>query len=190
MGVDARQMENKTTKRAVLIFFLCLFCACSEIGEKDKSGAGRKALPDQVISNFTIVETKEGKLRWELDAQRAEIYKRENIIYNLKIKFYNDQEEIISTLSADEGRIDSPGDAIKDIFVKGNVVVVSEEEKMTLTTESLKWDSNLGKITTEDFVRQETEDAVITGYGLEADSELSKVVLKRDVKVIQKIKEE
>jgi LPS export ABC transporter protein LptC len=70
--------------------------------------------------------------------------------------------------------------------VRGDVVVTSEEEGTTLKTESLRWDANRKKIVTDDLVRQERTNTIITGQGLEADPDLEKVVIKKNVKVIRK----
>lgn len=143
-----------------------------------------KSFPDQAIENFTLAHTNQGEKEWELEADRAEIYEREGktIVRRLKLKFY-DQGEIASIITAREGEINSPSG---DMQVRGNVVVNSEKEGITLKTKSLRWDARGKKILTKDFVRQEKGDTIVTGWGLESDPELEKLVIKKDVKVIRK----
>lgn len=169
------------------VFTFLIIVSLSSCG-KEKSEKPRisdkKSFPDQAIENFTLTHTNQGEKEWELEADRAEIYKREGrtIVQKLKIKFY-DQGKITSILTAREGELRSPSG---DMEVRGDVVVTSEKEGITLKTESLKWDTQRKKIVTDDFVRQEKGDTIITGQGLESDPELEKIVIKKNVKVIHK----
>jgi LPS export ABC transporter protein LptC len=169
------------------VFAFLVILNLSSCGKEKPERPGvsdKKSFPDQAIENFTLTYTNQGEKEWELEADRAEIYKREGktIVQKLKIKFY-DQGKITSILTAREGELCSPAG---DMEVRGDVVVTSEEEGITLKTESLKWDAQRKKIVTDDFVRQEKGDTIITGQGLESDPELEKVVIKKNVKVIHK----
>lgn len=169
------------------VFTFLIIVSLSSCGkekpEKPKI-SDKKSFPDQAIENFTLTHTNQGEKEWELEADRAEIYKKEGktIVQKLKIRFY-DQGEITSILTAREGELRSPSG---DMEVRGDVVVTSEREGITLKTESLKWDTQRKKIVTDDFVRQEKGDTIITGQGLESDPELEKIVIKKNVKVIHK----
>jgi len=167
----------------IFIAFFIL-SACGKEKSEIKKAAGRESFPEQAIENFTLTHTSQGKKQWELEADRAEIYKRERrtIVQKLKIRFYK-QGKITSILTSREGELDSQSG---DMEVRGNVVVTSEGERATLKTESLKWDSKREKIVTDDWVRQERDDKIITGQGLESDPQLEKVVIKKNVKVIYK----
>ena len=165
------------------LIILSLSSCGKEKPEKPKV-SDKKSSPEQAIENFILTHTNQGEKEWELEADRAEIYKREGktIVQKLKIKFY-DQGKITSILTARRGELHSLSG---DMEVRGDVVVTSEEEGITLKTESLKWDAQRKKIVTDDFVRQEKGDTIITGQGLEADPGLEKVVIKKNVKVIYK----
>ncbi|MGB3092854.1 MAG: LPS export ABC transporter periplasmic protein LptC, partial [Candidatus Zixiibacteriota bacterium] len=63
----------------------------------------------------------------------------------------------------------------------GNVVVTTQQG-VKLTTESLRWDPQTARIVTDDFVTITKGQDVITGYGLEADQELKHFVIKKKVK--------
>jgi len=171
----------------ILISLLCL-SGCGKGGSKISRVSEKKSAPEQVIESFALTQTSEGEKEWELQADRAEIYEKEGktIFQKLKVKFY-DQGRITSTLSAREGEIHSSSG---DMKVKGDVVVISSDDKTTLRTESLRWDRKRKKIVTDDLVRQEKGDTVITGQGLESDPDLEKVVIKRNVKVIRRLTEQ
>ncbi|MFQ5868406.1 MAG: LPS export ABC transporter periplasmic protein LptC, partial [Candidatus Zixiibacteriota bacterium] len=69
----------------------------------------------------------------------------------------------------------------KELWVSGEVVVISDEG-VKLETETLRWDPNIDRIITDDFVKVTREKDILTGYGLEADQELKNIKIKREVK--------
>jgi len=168
------------------LIILGLSSCVKEKPEKPKI-SGEESFPDQAIENFTLTHTNQGEKEWELEADRAEIYEKEGktVVHRLKLKFY-EQGKITSVLTARRGEISSPSG---DIEVRGDVVVTSEKEEMTLKTNSLKWDARRDRIVTDDFVRQEKGDTIVTGQGLESDPKLERLVIKKDVKVIHKSKQ-
>ncbi|NIM03259.1 LPS export ABC transporter periplasmic protein LptC [bacterium] len=182
MSDDIMESKNFFWMFSFLIILSLSSCGKERPAKPETSGG--KSFPDQAIENFTLAHTNQGEKEWELEADRAEIYEREGktIVRRLKLKFY-DQGKIASVLTAREGEINSPSG---DMHVRGNVVVNSEKERIMLKTESLRWDAREKKILTNDFVRQEKGDTIITGWGLESDPELEKLVIKKDVKVIRK----
>jgi len=169
--------------------FLIIFSLSSCVKEKPEKPkiSSEKSFPDQAIKNFTLMHTNQGEKEWGLEADRAEIYEKEGktVVHRLKLEFY-DQGKITSVITAKRGEI---GSSSGDMELRGNVIVTSEREKITLKTESLKWDAQRKKIVTDDFVRQEKGDTIITGQGLETDPEFERLVIKRDVKVIHKSKQ-
>lgn len=175
-------MDKKKFFPAFIFVLIFSLSSCGKEKPETPTMAGRESFPEQAIENFTLTHTNQGEKEWELEADRAEIYKREGrtIVRKLKIKFY-DQGKITSILTAREGELHSQ---TEDMEVRGDVVVTSEEG--TLKTESLKWDARRKKIVTDDWVRQEKDDTIITGQGLESDPELEKVVIKKNIKVIYK----
>ncbi len=178
---------NGCSWRAVILFLLIFLQACSM--EDSFTTDSRERIPDQTIHGFTVIELKSGRKEWELVAEKADIYRKKNEteLYKPRMKFYNSEGEVTSTLTADEGTVNTK---TNDVFMRGNVIVVSEEKKTTLTTESLRWDSKREKVLSDDFVRQEDEEMIVTGYGLEVDSKLGKITIKRNVKVDEKADKE
>ncbi len=182
-------MKNKILQnRSFLwLFAFLIILGLSSCGKEEPQKTkitGEKSFPDQAIQDFTLTHTNQGEKEWELEAERAEVYDKEGktIVHKLKLKFY-EQGKVASVLTARRGEISSPSG---DIEVKGDVVVTSQKEKMTLNTNSLKWDARRNRIFTDDFVRQEKVDTIVTGQGLESDPELERLVIKKDVKVIHK----
>jgi LPS export ABC transporter protein LptC len=79
---------------------------------------------------------------------------------------------------ADSGRIQEK----KQKFEALGDVVVTTDEGIKLQTESLRWDPQVNKIVTDDFVTITKDQNVITGYGLEADQQLKHLIIKKQVK--------
>lgn len=180
-------MGNKSFFWMFIFVFILGLSSCGKEKPQKAKMPGEKSFPDQAIENFTLTHTNQGEKEWELAAERAEVYEKEGktIVRKLKLKFY-EQGKVASVLTARQGEISSPSG---DMEVRGDVVVTSEKEAMTLKTNSLKWDARRNRIVTDDFVRQEKGDTIVTGQGLESDPELERLVIKKDVKVIHKSKE-
>lgn len=183
-------MEDKTgrykVKREIfkilfLIFVLCFYLAgCSgEDLQLDKSQS-KNTQPEQELRKFNIVQTNNGKKQWVLEAQEAQIYEKTDraVAKDIRVKFFED-ESVSSILTAERGILDTNSG---DMEVEGNVVVTSLVEKTKIETEKLRYISKEEKIVSDEFVKQTREDAIITGYGLETDPGLRKVVIKKDVK--------
>lgn len=170
-----------------ILFLIVLMQACSPVDSL--TSKNRERIPDQVIHGFTVTELKSGIKEWELISEKADIYQKKNTteLFEPRMKFYNNEGEVTSTMTADEGTVNNK---TNDVSMRGNVIVFSEEKKTTLTTDSLRWDSKKEKVLSDDFVRQEDEKMIVTGYGLEVDSSLGKIIIKRDVKVEEKVDKE
>jgi len=170
-----------------VLFFLIILSlsSCGKNKTESSTVTSKKSSAEQAIENFTLTHTSQGEKEWELEADRAEVYKTEGktIVQKLKIKFY-DQRKITSIVTARQGELHSPSG---DMEVRGDVVVTSEKEGTKLNTESLRWDARRKKIVTDDLVRQERGDTIITGQGLESDPNLEKLVIKKNVKVIHEL---
>ena len=136
-------------------------------------------LPQQRTENLVLVETVEGKPSWKLEADLALIYEEpaRTDLQKVKLTFYQDGQAI-STLSSSRGIMyKSSG----DLEALGEVVVISGHGR--LESERILWDASAERLTSPDFVKITRANRIITGFGLEADPNLEKVRIDRDVKV-------
>jgi len=100
----------------------------------------------------------------------------------LKIFFYDAQEHIESSMTANYGKAFEKNE---ELFAKDNVVIINVKgEKME--TEELVWKRKEKKIYSEKFVKITTADEIIYGNGMEANEDFSDYVIK-DVKGIIKV---
>jgi len=137
-------------------------------------------LPDSELEEATIIFTIQGVRRMLLKADYIARYEKEDSTTARVVHadFYDEEGKHSSVLTSDFGVIK---ENLKELWVSGEVVVISDEG-VKLETETLRWDPNIDRIITDDFVRVTREEDILTGYGLEADQELKNIKIKREVK--------
>lgn len=161
----------------ILALSLSLF-ACSDLDDKPRE-ASTERIPDSVIETANIVLMSEGNREAVINAGRLVVFDKEDstLAYDLKVDFYNEKGEYLSTLVSNEGLVRQKR---QELTVWGDVVVTSDSSR--LETQSLTWDPLRKLITTEDFVTLHKGGDVVTGYGMEADNRLQNVRVLRGVK--------
>jgi LPS export ABC transporter protein LptC len=60
-------------------------------------------------------------------------------------------------------------DSRNTMHARGNVVIKNFEKREQLNTETLLYDRNAKKVSTDDFVKITTPDRIIMGKGMESD---------------------
>lgn len=137
-------------------------------------------LPDQILSNATMVFTQNGIKTTVIKAKTVAKWTNKDLTQaeSLLVDFYDENGEHTSQLAADSGWIKEKAQMLG---VWGNVYVITDE-KVRLETQTLNWDPGKKKITTDDFVKITKDEDVMTGYGLEADQELKNIKIKTEVK--------
>jgi LPS export ABC transporter protein LptC len=153
--------------------------SCSE-NERPQRSLASSELADQEFTDFTTMESDSGRVKWVLEAPVARIYSSRKLLVTdtPRIKFYDENGEVTSVLTADKGEYNQ---VTHDLTALGNVVITTSEG-YTLETESLVYLRELGEIHSEDFVTVTRGDDVLTGYGFTGYPELKNVDIKRDVR--------
>ncbi len=161
---------------------LALACSDEQPGERPGTDAGPSELPDQQISDFVLRETSGGMLAWVFKADTALVYEQQNEIRatQLTVDFYDDLGEVTSVLTARHGTVHRRTNAMRAV---GEVVVRARDGRV-LETETLDYSPRTNKVTSEDFVRLQDGENLLTGYGLESDPDLrdGTFEIKRDVR--------
>lgn len=143
--------------------------------------------PTMLFEGFHMVSTKARQVEWEFDARAAQIYEKNHLAksQDIKIVYWRDGKKV-STLTAQHGIIRTDNN---DMRAEKDVVMVSEEG-VKLYTERLNWDHKGEKLYTDLPVRVVRQGTVLTGVGLEADSELKHVNVLADVNIrVRSLKE-
>jgi len=166
---------------AAIVFFIS---GCQ--GNKSGVLLNTVSLPEQVVKNFSLDKYNMAEQQWSFHALRADVYEKRGRIdaVNIKMKFYDDNR-VASVISADKAVMDTN---TGDIKAAGSVVMVSMLKSTTLYADSMNYNSKAGKISSDSFIRQEKNDVLITGRGLEAAADLSEATILSKVKVVKKLK--
>lgn len=97
--------------------------------------------------------------------------------YVLRVKFYDNNGEWMSLLTADSGVI---REKTEHLEVYG-LVKVSTRDSIHMHTTQLAWDPGKAKIISDKYVTIDQRGDIIRGYGLEADPDLKNIKLKREI---------
>jgi len=135
-------------------------------GAENKASALLKILPDHVdlqIKDFVYTEVGEGNSQWEVRAQTAKYYKKENyaLFDKVRIKLTTEEKKIY-IMTGDKGKMLTDR---KDVEIKGNVVIVSETGDR-FTTDHLNYTDAEKKFYTDAPVIMESKTMKIKGVGL------------------------
>jgi LPS export ABC transporter protein LptC len=132
---------------------------------------------EQTISDFSLSGFGErGKRAWEITGKSADIF-REQIKLDDFVGTIYEQEKI--SVTADRGDFNKTQNRV---HLEDNVVILTESGAR-LTTDYLDWDRRVSQVSTEAPVDVKRDNITISGLGIEADTNLKNVDLKREVKL-------
>ena len=136
---------------------------------------------DVTIENFHLIEEKEGKKQWELNADKAEIVNSKGItrLSNIRMNVFQKNGNDLS-VSADNGIIQNDN---HNIDLKGNCKV-SNLDGYRLKTENLKWISEKKTIQTDNEIEIMGKDLNITGKKMTVDVEKEIFEIYGGIKVL------
>ena len=175
-------------KRFKKIPFLIAALLVSACGRSREPGVriNTASMPDQVVKNFSLDKYVMAERKWNFQASIANVYEKRSSIdaANIRMMFY-DGGKVASVISSDRAVMDT---ITGDVKAAGNVVMVSLLRGTTLYADSMNYNSKAGQILSDSRIRQERDDAVVTGTGLTASADLSEASILKDVTVVKKIK--
>ncbi len=171
-------LSLKKISTSLFIFFVACFflSACQNDAEEiDKVTKKDDIFPTEHGKKVEILYTDSGQVKVRLTAPVLNDY-----TYNVKerytempkglyIEFYNDSNQIKTTLKANYG---IKYEQSKKVEVKYNVIVTNVNGEV-LNTEQLFWDENTRKIYTKEFVKITTKREVLMGTGMEANEDFT-----------------
>jgi LPS export ABC transporter protein LptC len=156
-----------------------LLLGCGGDGKSGPTGS-RTELPDQEVTDFVLSETDLGRMQWKMYAQHAAIYGAKNLVLvtGLRVDFFDENQQQTSELRAREGDLEQ---RTRNMTARGDVVIQTSTG-VRMQTQSVKFLNDKQKIVTDDFVRVERGQDVLTGYGFESDPTLEHFEFKRQVR--------
>lgn len=136
-------------------------------------------IPNSELSGATIYLSRRGHINAEIHALKIRQIEGKDsmMIYGVRIKIFDSSGQVGSHIIGDSGLIRESANQ-HDLF--GNVLVTTRDS-VRLESDYLKWNSTQKKITTDAFVRITVGDDVVTGWGLDADQDLSRWKILKQV---------
>jgi LPS export ABC transporter protein LptC len=165
-----------------ILLLVGLVCSCSvkENHETTNKTAPTSDNPDQISRNIKVLFIDSSFTKAILRAKRARIYQErmETLLDSgLSVEFMSRQSgKRISHLTADYAKID---DRTKNMFARGNVVVISDSSQRKLVTSQLAWNNATQRFYSTEFVEISSPQERIQGYGFESDSQLNNYKISR-----------
>lgn len=130
--------------------------------------------PDERSKNLQIVYTDSGFAKVQVFATLAETYSKPEPVVKLKnglkVHFFDDQGQILSTLTAKSGTIFQEKG---QIIVRDSVELFNAEKKQKLETEELRWTRKDSTIFTEKSVIVRAPGSILFGKGIRTKQDFS-----------------
>lgn len=164
-------------KYLTVLFIFLLFAGCG--GEKVKPTINPSLqvskLPEYEGWDETVFFSDSGKTRAVLYYNHLRKYDQpdETLLDTIKVKFYNEQGEQTSVLTALKGKVN---DITDDLYAIDSVVAVNDSG-VILKTQELMWRNKDKKIISDKFVTITSPKEKIQGYGFESDQDLNNYVI-------------
>ena len=136
---------------------------------------------EREIRGFTMTETHDGSLLWELEAEYAWRIPQEHKVHleELEMVFYDNQGIEASRLTARRGSVDEE----TGILTTEHRVKLISVAGDTLTTEELTYDKENDLVSGPGFVRLAKPDRVLTGFDFQSTPDLSDYEVREDVTI-------
>ena len=162
---------------ATLVFFSCEndMMAVVKLSTKD-------SIPDVTIYDVHVLQSEMGRVTHELTATKM-ISFQTNDSYTefpngMKIVFFDSLMQPKSQITANYG---ISWDNRRTMQARGNVIIRNFERHYELNTESLLYDQNKKKVSSDEFVKITQPDKIIFGKGMESDELFDNWII-RDVR--------
>ncbi len=166
---------------AVALAAAIIVCSCSD--DNVSESLDMSSVPVQVIGNMNALQSENGVLQSRMAAPRMERYVKDTISYELfpeglKVFTYTPSGALESTIEADAARhVTTSGKQQWSAF--GNVVMLNHIKGDRMETDTVYWNMEEKKIYTDCYVRMQSEDGFLQGFGMESDERLSNAVILR-----------
>lgn len=155
-----------------LVFFLAalLLVSCENDMMTVVKLSTKDSIPDVTINNVITKKSENGNISFELTAPKMISFQTHDayteLPAGLKIVFFDSLMQPKTEITANYG---ISWDSKRTMQARGNVVIRNFEKREQLNTESLLYDLNLKKVSTEEFVKITTPAKIVTGIGMESD---------------------
>jgi LPS export ABC transporter protein LptC len=134
---------------------------------------------EQEVDRFKLIGyDNENKKKWELEGRQAKVNGNFVNVVPIEAKIYS--KDTIVDVKAEMGTLDK----VKNSMLLEKNVVAKTSDNLILYTDVLNWSGKENRVWTDENLKLVRNETIITGKGGEAETELKKVKIKKDVKVI------
>ena len=162
--------KYRTLFSIVVILSATLFFSCENDMMTVIKLSSKDSIPDISIVNVHVKQSEMGRPSLDLIAPKMISYQTPEAYTEfpngLKIIFYDSINQPKSEITANYG---ISYDDKRTMLARGNVVIKNFQKMEQLNTESLFYDRNSKKVSTQDFVKITTPDRLVLGKGMESD---------------------
>jgi LPS export ABC transporter protein LptC len=162
--------KNRNIFSIVVLLLASVFFSCENEMSAVIKLSTKDSIPDIAITNVKVMQSEMGKITYELIAPKMISYQKldafTELPNGLRIIFYDSIMQPKSEITANYG---ISWDSKNIMEARGNVVIRNFQKNEQLNTESLLYDRNARKVSTNDFVKITTPDRLILGKGMESD---------------------
>jgi len=145
----------------------------------------KDSIPDISINSIFVRESENGKMKMELTAPKMITFQTNDAYTEfpngLRVVFYDSLRQPESELTANYG---ISWDNRRILQARGNVIVKNFRKREQLNTETLNWDQNVKKVSTNEFVKITTPDKTIMGKGMESNELFDNWIIRNGSGVI------
>ncbi len=190
--LTAGSEKESLTKMKVLYCFLVLLTliSCENDLETIKKITFDSKAPDESTKNLRVLFSDSGYAKVEIYAAIAETFRGKEsttiVKDSLRVNFFSEKGDIVSTLSAKYGEINNTKGTI---LVKDSVRLYNFEKKQTLETEALFWNQNDSTIYSLSQVIIKLPKGIVFGNGIKTDQNFSRYELLKPTGKIELEKE-
>jgi LPS export ABC transporter protein LptC len=138
---------------------------------------------DMQMEKIRLVEDKNGRKSWELEARAMHQFQDQNVIRieEVKVTYYTKEGRSV-VISGDQGKFSQDS---KNIELVGNVAL-SSSDGYRFKTHSIAYNHSEKKVTTPDLVELEGDEIRMTGKGMVVDMEGKVIRVLNQVRTILK----
>lgn len=178
-------MVKSNTKIFIIFTIFCIIVSCScNSNKREQTDNGTNStflkLPDAEIYDFSYKHSDKDQIVWELFSKKALVFKRDDVtkIEGVNLNFYK-SNRVDTTLLSKYGEVYE----LRKLLSAISNVVLTTSDNTVLYTDILHWDDNRKILYTDEFVKiVKPNGDIIQGIGMEADNNLERMVIKKDVK--------
>lgn len=193
-------MIEKKVKRILLSFILILlatgllFLFLNRTKENHQDPIlNKKTEADVVIERFHLSQTEKDKIKWELKAESAEIYREEKkaVLKNIELTFRKTEGDVVGDtiiLKGEEGILNTD---TRDVILRGKTkdIEVTTDKGYTFTVPSLRWEDSTRRILSDDEVTLIGPNIQVNGKGILVNVDLQQIQVLSNVRTVFRRKE-